>query len=130
LAAVASGANGTAAEIVERWSSDRYGWGTALGTTVSSANLQCGVAHPDRHLHDIELQGDLGRPRWRADRRLPVISGGSVAANMEIGSGWGSTPSVASTPSSDLGLQWLENMVELGMSDLEGLRSAGGFQNC
>jgi len=58
----------------------------------------------------------------------PVISGGSVTTNTEIGSGGGSNPDIASTPSTDLGLQWLENMVESVVSDLEGLKTDGGFQ--
>jgi len=33
-----------------------------------------------------------------------------------------------STPSTDLGLQWLENMVESVVSDLEGIKTTGGFQ--
>jgi hypothetical protein len=37
-------------------------------------------------------------------------------------------PDIASTPSTDLGLQWLENMVETVVSDLEGLKTTGGFQ--
>jgi hypothetical protein len=58
----------------------------------------------------------------------PVISGGSVVTDTEIGSGGGSNPDIASTPSTDLGLQWLENMVESVVSDLEGLKTDGGFQ--
>jgi hypothetical protein len=33
-----------------------------------------------------------------------------------------------STPSTDLGLQWLEHMVESVVSDLEGLKTGGGFE--
>jgi hypothetical protein len=58
----------------------------------------------------------------------PVVSGGSVATNPEVGSGSGSTPNAASTPSPDLGLQWLENIVESVVSDLEGLKTTSGFQ--
>jgi hypothetical protein len=43
----------------------------------------------------------------------PVTSGGSVATD--------------TTPSND-GLQWLENMVESVVSDLEGLKTTSGFQ--
>jgi hypothetical protein len=56
----------------------------------------------------------------------PVVSGGSVVTNTEISSGGGSIPDIASTPSTDLGLQWLENMVESVVSDR--LKTTGGFQ--
>jgi hypothetical protein len=54
----------------------------------------------------------------------PVMSGGSVATDTEIGSGGGITPDFASTPS----LQWFENIVESVVSDLEGLKITSGFQ--
>jgi autotransporter passenger strand-loop-strand repeat protein len=54
----------------------------------------------------------------------PVTSGGSVTSNTEISSGIGSTPDFASTPP----LQWLENAVELVVSDLEGLKGVSGFE--
>jgi hypothetical protein len=57
----------------------------------------------------------------------PVVSGGSIVANTEVGSGGGSNPDIASTPSTDLVLQWLENMVESVVSDLEELKTTGGF---
>jgi hypothetical protein len=57
----------------------------------------------------------------------PVVSGGSVTTNPEVGSGGGGFPDFASTPPSP-GLQWLENMVESVVSDLEGLKTTSGFQ--
>jgi hypothetical protein len=41
--------------------------------------------------------------------------------------GGGGSPDVA-TPSSNLGLQWFENMVESVVSDLEGLKTTSGFE--
>jgi autotransporter passenger strand-loop-strand repeat protein len=55
----------------------------------------------------------------------PVVSGGTVVANTSSDSG--GTSGFASTPS-PFGLQWLENMVESVVSDLEGLKTTGGFQ--
>jgi hypothetical protein len=57
----------------------------------------------------------------------PVVSGGSVTTNPQVGSGGGAFPDFASTPPS-FGLEWLENMVESVVSDLEGLKTTSGFQ--
>ena len=67
----------------------------------------------------------------RRDHCRPRVGHGKSRAGPEsgeCGSGSGSIPYIASTPSTDLGLQWLENIVESVVSDLEGLKTDGGFQ--
>jgi hypothetical protein len=55
----------------------------------------------------------------------PVVNGGIVATNTS--SGGGGTSGFSSTPS-PFDLQWFENMVDSVVSDLEGFKTNGSFQ--